>query len=55
MSLTGATGLQISLFQDRMPDDPYTDPSAYHKEMIHNVRAFSVQVCPRPTHHIYTS
>ena len=47
MSLTGATGIQISLFQDKLPNDQYTDPSAYHKEMIHSVRAVSVQVCMR--------
>jgi hypothetical protein len=42
MSLTGVSGLQISLFLDKLPDDPYTPNSAYHKDMVNSIRAVQV-------------
>ena len=42
MSLTGVSGLQISLFLDKLPDDPYTLPTAYHKDMVNSVRPVQI-------------
>lgn len=40
----GTSTTTISVFADSLPNDGYTDPSAYHTDMIHNIVAASVEV-----------